>query len=468
MKTNCIMKITVVIIIISLLAFEVDGQLTQQQQDSIRRRQVMDSIRKLTDEDHKGMLSMLGITALRPGANGSNPNAPNAANYDESKANPYPNLPEVLTLKNGKKVTTANDWWQKRRPEIVEDFDSEIYGRTPKNTPHVNWEVVSIKNDTNNNIPVITKKLMGHVDNSSSPAIKVDIDLTLTTPANASGPVPVIMEFGFVFPPGFRPPAPPRDTSSGPRPPAPPTWQQQVLERGWGYAILIPVSIQADNGAGLRQGIIGLVNKGQPRKPDDWGSLKAWAWGASRALDYFETDKAVDAKKVAIEGHSRYGKAALVTLAYEPRMATAFISSSGEGGAKLHRRNAGEIVENVASANEYHWMAGNFIKYAGPLTWNDLPVDSHELIALCAPRPVFISSGEKGDSWTDPRGMFMAAVAAGPVYRLLGKNDLGTNEFPMVETGLMEGEIAFRQHSGGHTPGPNWPIFLEFAARYFK
>ncbi len=462
------MKITFFIIFISLFAFEVDGQLTQQQQDSIRRRQVMDSIRKLTEEDHKGMLSMLGITSLRPGANGSNPNAPNAANYDESKANPYPNLPEVLTLKNGKKVITAKDWWQKRRPEIVEDFDREIYGRTPKNTPKVDWEVVSIKNDTNNNIPVITKKLIGHVDNSSYPAIKVDIDLTLTTPANASGPVPVIMEFGFVFPPGFRPPAPPRDTSSGPRPPAPPSWQQQVLERGWGYAILIPTSIQADNGAGLRQGIIGLVNKGQPRKPDDWGSLKAWAWGASRALDYFETDKSVDAKKIAIEGHSRYGKAALVTLAYEPRMATAFISSSGEGGAKLHRRNAGEIVENVASANEYHWMAGNFIKYAGPLTWHDLPVDSHELIALCAPRPVFISSGEKGDGWTDPRGMFMAAAAAGPVYRILGKKDLGTNEFPRVETGLMDGEIAFRQHSGGHTPGPNWPIFLEFAARYLK
>lgn len=459
------MKITVAIIITSLFAFEVNAQLTQQQQDSIRRRQVIDSIRKLTDEDHKGMLSMLGITSLRPGANGSNPNAPNAANYDESKANPYPNLPVALTLKNGKKVTTANDWWQKRRPEIVEEFDREIYGRTPKNTPKVNWEIVSIKNDTNNNIPVITKKLIGHVDNSSYPAIKVDIDLTLTTPANASGPVPVIMEFTFVFPPGFRPPAPPRDTSSGP---PPPSWQQQVLERGWGYAVLIPGSIQADNGAGLRQGIIGLVNKGQPRKPDDWGSLKAWAWGASRALDYFETDKAVDAKKVAIEGHSRYGKAALVTLAYEPRMATGFISSSGEGGAKLHRRNAGEIVENVASANEYHWMAGNFIKYAGPLTWNDLPVDSHELIALCAPRPVFISSGERGDGWTDPRGMFMAAVAAGPVYRLLGKKDLGTNEFPKVETGLMDGEIAFRQHSGGHTPGPNWPVFLEFAARYFR
>lgn len=459
------MKITICLFLISMLASGVYAELTQQQQDSIRRRQVIDSIRKLTEEDHKGMLAILGITSLRPGANGSNPNAPNAANYDESKANPYPTLPDALTLKNGKKVTTAKEWWEKRRPEIVEDFDREIYGRTPKNTPKVNWEVVSTKNDTNNNIPVVTKKLIGHVDNSSYPGIKVDIDLTLTTPANATGPVPVIMEFGFVFPAGFRPPAPPRDTSSGPRPL---TWQQQVLAKGWGYAILIPGSIQADNGAGLRQGIIGLVNKGQPRKPDEWGSLKAWAWGASRALDYFETDKSVDAKKVAIEGHSRYGKAALVTLAYEPRFATGFISSSGAGGAKLHRRNAGEIVENVAGASEYHWMAGNYIKYAGPLTWNDMPVDSHELIALCAPRPVFISSGERGDGWVDARGMFMAATAAGPVYKLLGKKDLGTTEFPKVETGLMDGEISFRQHSAGHTPAPNWPVFLEFAARYFK
>lgn len=460
------MKITVVLIITCFLASEVCAQLTQQQEDSIRRRQVQDSLRKLTVEDHKGMLAVLGIDSIRAGVNGSNPNASNAANYDEAKANPYPNLPDALVLKNGKKVITANDWWQKRRPEIVEDFDREIYGRTPKQTPKVTWEVVSIRNDTNNNnIPVITKKLIGHVDNSSYAAVKVDIDLTLTTPANASGPVPVIMEFAFVFPLGFRPPAPPQDTSTAPKPL---TWQQQVLSRGWGYAILVPISVQADNGAGLRQGIIGLVNKGQPRKPDDWGSLKAWAWGASRALDYFETDKAVDAKKVAIEGHSRYGKAALVALAYEPRLATGFISSSGAGGAKLHRRNAGELVENVAAANEYHWMAGNYIKYAGPLTWNDMPVDSHELIALCAPRSVFISSGDKGDAWVDVRGMFMAAVAAGPVYKLLGKKDLGTTDFPKLEMGLMDGEIAFRQHSGGHTPGPNWPVFLVFASRYFR
>ena len=429
-------------------------------------RQQQDSIRALTQADHKGMMDQLGITSIRQGANGNDPNAPNAANYDESKANPYPVLPDPLVLKNGQKVTTPKMWWEKRRPELVEDFDREVYGRMPKNTPKVNWEVTSTTTEKNGEFDVIVKKLVGHVDNSSYPAIKVDIQLTLGIPANAKGPVPVIMEFGFIFPPGFRRPG---DTArTGPPPPPPgPTWQQQVLAKGWGYAVLVPVSIQADNGAGLTQGIIGLMNKGQPRKPDDWGSLKAWAWGAGRALDYFETDKAVDAKRVGIEGHSRYGKATVVTMAYDPRFAIAFISSSGEGGVKLHRRNAGEIVENVAGSSEYHWMAGNFIKYAGPLTWNDLPVDAHELVAMCAPRPVFISSGERGDGWVDARGMFMAGVAAGPVYKLLGKKDLGTTEFPKVETPLMDGDISFRQHSAGHTPGPNWPVFIEYAARYF-
>jgi hypothetical protein len=303
--------------------------------------------------------------------------------------------------------------------------------------------------------------------------------LTLTTPANATGPVPVIMEFSFGGPrpgatppagaPGARPPAGAAGAAPGVTPAAgAPTWQQQVLAQGWGYAILTPRSIQADDGAGLTQGIIGLMNKGQPRKLDDWGALRAWAWGASRALDYFETDKSVNAKQVGIEGHSRYGKATLVAMAYDSRFAIAFVSSSGAGGAKLHRRNYGELVENVAAANEYHWMAGNYLKYAGPLGWNDIPVDSHQLVALCAPRPVFISSGDKGDGWVDAKGMFLAAVGAGPVYKLLGKRDLGTTEFPALETSLIDGEVAFRQHSGGHTPGPNWPTFLTFASRYIK
>jgi hypothetical protein len=423
---------------------------------------------KATQEDRQRMLDLLGIKELRPGRNGSNPQAANFANYDESKANPYPRLPDPLVFNNGQPVKSAKDWWSKRRPELVELFDREIYGRVPKVTPKVKWEITSTANETNGHAPVVVKRLVGHVDNSAFPAIAVDMQLTLTTPANAKGPVPVIMEFGFAFPAGRGP------ASAGPPPggrgPTGPTWQQQVLAKGWGYAILVPNSIQADNGAGLTKGIIGLVNRGQPRKPDDWGSLRAWAWGASRALDYFETDKAVDKKRVGIEGHSRYGKAAIVTMAYDQRFAIAFPSSSGEGGVKLHRRDWGEIVENVAANSEYHWMAGNFLKYAGPLTWADLPVDSHELVALCAPRPVFISAGNSaptgGDAWVDAKGMFLAGVGAGPVYRLLGKKDLGTAEFPAIETTLIDGDVSFRQHSAGHTPGPNWPVFLEFAERY--
>ncbi len=243
-----------------------------------------------------------------------------------------------------------------------------------------------------------------------------------------------------------------------------------MIAKGWGYAMLTPNSIQADNGAGLTEGIIGLVNKGQPRKVDDWGSLRAWAWGAGRALDYLETDPAVDAKRVGIEGVSRYGKAAIVTMAYDQRFAIAFVGSSGEGGAKLHRRNYGEPVENVAAVNEYHWVAGNFLKYAGPLNWGDLPVDSHELIAMCAPRPVFLSAGlstpPPGDGWVDAKGSFMAAVGAGPVYRLLGKKDMGTDVFPPVGTRLIDGDVAFHEHAGGHTSLPSWPTFLVFASRY--
>ena len=416
------------------------------------------------EQDHQRTMELLHITALRPGADGRNTQVPNAANYDEAKANPYPTLPDPLVLKNGMRVKDAKTWWGKRRAEIVEDFDREIYGRVPKVTPRVNWKLISTTRETNGDVPVITKKLVGHVDNTSYPFITVDIQLTLTTPANAIGPVPVIMEFGFVFPPGVRPPAP---QPAAPVP-AGPTWQQQVLAKGWGYASIVPNTIQADNGAGLTGGIIGLCNKGQPRKLDDWGALRAWAWGASRALDYFATDRSVNAKQVGLEGHSRYGKATLVAMAYDPRFAVAYVSSSGEGGAKLHRRNFGELVENVAGTGEYHWMAGNFLKYAGPLNWNDLPVDAHELIALCAPRPVFISGGAKGDGWVDAKGMFLAAVGAGPVYKLLGKKDLGTTEFPAVETPLIDGDVAFRQHSGGHTPGPNWPTFLTFASRYIK
>lgn len=420
------------------------------------------------EQDHQRLMDLLHITSLRRGPSG-NPSAPDAANFEEAKVPSY-QLPDPLRLKNGREITSAKEWWDERRPEIVEDFDREIYGRVPANTPPVRWEVVNSTREENVGVPVITKRLVGHVDNSAYPAITVNIDLTLTTPANASGPVPVIMEFGLspeilaAIRKRFTEEQWQNFVGKGP------TWQQQVLARGWGYAILIPTSIQADNGEGLTQGIIGLANKGQPRKVDDWGSLRAWAWGASRALDYFEKDKSVDAKRVGIEGLSRYGKAALVTMAYDPRFAVGFIGSSGEGGAKILRRKFGEQVENLAATGEYHWMAGNFLKYAGPLTPDDLPVDAHELIALCAPRPVFISAGSPKveGGWVDAKGMFLAAVGAGPVYRLLGKKDLGATVMPPMETALIDGDIAFRQHSGGHTTGPNWPAFIEFARRYFQ
>lgn len=422
-------------------------------------------------QDHQNMMEQLHIDKLRPGPSG-NPSAPNAANADEAKANPYPKLPDPLVMQDGTKVTSPQEWSDKRRPEIVELFDREMYGRVPKDVPAVKWQVTETTRGKDGDIATVTKKLVGHVDNTICPAITVDITLTLTTPVDAGGPVPVIMEFGFVFPAGGprRPGATTRPAASRPAFPQPtgPTWQHQVLSKGWGYAILVPTSYQADNGAGLTRGIIGLCNRGQPRKPDDWGALRAWAWGASRALDYFETDKDVDAKQVGIEGLSRYGKAALVTMAYEPRLAIGFIGSSGEGGAKLSRRNFGELVENVAGSGEYHWMCGNFLKYAGPLNAGDLPVDAHELIALCAPRPVFISCGSPKveGNWVDDRGQFMAAVGASPVYVLLGKKALATADMPDIGVGLMDGDLAFRQHEGGHTTGPNWPTFIEWTGRY--
>jgi hypothetical protein len=468
------------------------------------------------EQDHQNMMDQLGIKALRPGPSG-NEKAPNHANYDESLANPYPNLPDILTLKNGGKVTTPEMWWKQRRPEIVEDMEREVYGRIPAGVPKVTWTVAVTDREFVGFTPVIAKKLIGHVDNSSYPLIDVNISMVLVTPANAQGPMPVLMMFGrSVLPAPAQPPQEELDKvnaalkalllkedpslkaifdrypaysvnasqlppSFGMRPPVgdpPPT--QQLIADGWGYALIDPASIQADNGAGLTCGIIGLVNKGQPRKPDQWGALRAWSWGAARGLDYLETDPAVDAKHVGIEGVSRYGKAALVTLAFEPRFAMGLIGSSGEGGAKLHRRNFGEAVESL-TGGEYYWMAGNFMKYGasdavfGSKNANDLPVDSHELIALCAPRLTFISYGspEAGDAkWLDQKGSYMATVAAGAVFKLLGAKDLGvsndyrTEQMPTVNTGLLKGELAWRQHDGGHTDAPNIKYFLQWADQF--
>lgn len=469
-------------------------------------------------QDHDNMKQQLGITKLRPGRSG-NESSPDRANYDEAMANPCPVLPDALTLNNGKPVTDANTWWKQRRPELLDEFETEVYGKLPKRIPKVTWTVKAVDREMINRIPVVVKMLVGHVDNSAYPLINVDINMMLVVPANVKGPVPVLMMFSGrpAFPaptqpmpdemdkindafkdmmakhdpslkavfdkyPAYQPitrlPAPnffaPAKTESELTP------QERLLAAGWGYCAIETNSIQADNGAGLTRGIIGLCNQGQPRKPEDWGSLRAWAWGAARGLDYLETDAMVDAKKVGIEGVSRYGKAALVTLAFETRFAVGLIGSSGKGGAALHRRVFGEAVENLTGGGEYHWMAGNYLKYGaeessfGKKTGCDLKVDAHELIALCAPRPVFISYGipEKGDSrWLDQTGSYMSTVAAGSVFKLLGAKDLGVSndymkeKMPPVLTGLLDGQLAWRQHDGGHTDAPNFSTFIPWASR---
>ncbi len=413
-------------------------------------------------KEHDRELAVLGIKALRVDRNAFDPDAPNAANYDEAAANPYPRPSDVLRMNGGAETATPAEWWAERRPEIAEALEREVYGRVPANVPGVTWRLVNTTNDTVEGHKVTTKHLIGHVDNSAYSAITVDIGLDLVLPANVKGRVPVTVEFSSRRIGAPRPKLPTDPTD--------PDWRKQILDLGWGYALLDLVSIQPDDGAGLSEGIIGLTNKGQPRKMDDWGASRAWAWGADRAIDYLVTDPHVAADELSVEGMSHFGKGAIVAMAFDQRFAVGFISSSGAGGAKILRHYYGETVEDLSQPGEFFWFAGNFMKYAAdPLTPNDLPADGDALVALCAPRPVFIAGGANplGDAWVDARGMFMAAAGAGPAYTLLGKKPLETDQFPPLETPLLAGDIAFRQHHYGHTPAPNWKWYLQFAQKYF-
>jgi len=428
-------------------------------------------------------MKILGINELRKPREAVHPGRPDFANYDEAKANPYPNLPALMTLKDGGKVATPAQW-EKRRAEIKALFDDQIYGKYPAHIPKVTWKLTGTEQKDVDGVPAIVKHLVGHADNSAYPAITVDIPLDVVTPAAAKGKkVPVIIGGGNITS---------RFSLNGPDPilripgstmcmllgPQTPPSTRQLLQKGWGFASVNLNAAQADNGAGLTQGIIGLANKGQPRAMNTWGVLRAWAWANSRALDYLQTDPDVNGRQVGIMGHSRTGKSALVTIADDPRFAIGFVSSSGAGGANLYRRNYGEMPENVAAPNEFHWMAGNFLKYAAVgHTPDEMPVDSHEFIALIAPRPVFFGGGGyvakpecaiPGDAWQDAQGVFKAAAAASPAWEIYGKKGLETTNFPKVETFLPNGTIGFRQHPYGHTPTPNWSYFITFASKYLK
>ena len=475
--------------------------------------QAPSELARATEADHQQMMQQLGITQLRKGPNGD-ATAPDHANYEESVANPYPNYPDPLRMNDGTKVTTAAQWNSKRRPQIIEDFEREVLGRVPANTPAVSFAVKATENERLGSVPVSATMLTGHLDNSAYPAISVDFPVMLIKPLNHTGPMPVLIMFsiGAAFPSPVAPSAADvarmnaalRDAMIRENPAladvlqSHPAWQpiptppffpaprpandpiSQLVADGWAVAQIDPTAVQADNGAGLTKGVIGLTNKGQPRKPDDWGALRAWAWGASRVLDYVSHDPDIAANHVGIEGVSRYGKAALITMAFDQRFAMALVGSSGKGGATLLHRNFGEAVESLAGGG-YYWMAGNFMKYGaaqatfGSKNGGDIPVDSNELIALCAPRLTFISYGipEKGDAkWLDHQGSFMATVDASRLFVLLGAKGLeGQGEYqtakmPPVNHGLLDGQLVWRQHDGGHTDAPNMKWFIQWADKF--
>ncbi len=368
-------------------------------------------------------------------------------NYNEVKAG-APLLPDPLVLPNGKPVRNANTWWKQRRPKILTNITRDVYGIIPKNTPRVTFSVTATDASYLGG-KAVRKTIEGRIDSSRYPAATPRIDVTLYTPTTATGPVPVVVVIGNLLPGGEA---------------GQPTVLEQVLNAGWALATFNPATLQQDSGAGLNAGIIGLVNEGKDRKPDDWGTLAAWSWGLSRAMDYLETDAAIDARQAALQGHSRWGKTALLAAALDTRWAMAYVSCSGAMGASLEKRNYGETIDNVAEPNLYHWMGGNFLRYAG--NWSAMPTDAHDLVALVAPRPLFITGGTD-DTWTDATGTFLAGVEASPVYTLLGKRGLSTTQMPAPGTALIAGDLAFREHIGGHTDLPDWPVFIKFAQRYF-
>lgn len=374
-------------------------------------------------------------------------------NYDEDKVSPY-TLPDPLVLQDGRPVRDAATWLQLRRPELLKLYETDIYGRVPERAPKVTWRVVGIEPNALDDT-AMRKEIVGHWgDKPDGPTL----DVHLYLPVKAAGPVPVLLHILFFGDPPAAPAGPARRFNEiGPI--------ADILARGYGYATFRYTEVQPDAANTTQAGVIGLALAPGQAKPaaDEWGTISAWAWAASRVLDYFESDAAVDAQRVALIGHSRLGKTVLWAGARDPRFALVFSSCSGEMGAALARRDFGETVDDMA-ANFGYQFAGNFQRYPGH--WNDLPVDAHMLIALNAPHPVFITGGTQ-DLWADPRGEFLAEVAAGPVYRLLGKQDLGVSDGPPLNTPLITADLGFHYHTGGHAiTAADWNAFLAFADRH--
>jgi hypothetical protein len=381
------------------------------------------------------------------------------SNYDEAKVGSY-TLPDLLKLSNGTVVRDAQTWQTQRRPEILDLYRTHVYGRLPPNIPRVEWAITE-KAPTARDGQAVKKVVVGTVGEGPK---AVRINLTVYTPSAATGRVPVILLANFGG--GNTPPPAAARGPAGAGLGLPPV-ANEILARGWGFATLFYQDIQPDRANAQTEGIIGLAlpaGKTEPA-PGEWGGITAWAWGISRAVDYLTVDPAVDPKRIALQGHSRLGKTALWASATDERIAAVFSSCSGEMGAALSRRDYGETVDDMAQ--NFPWQfTSTFPKWAG--RWNEMPVDAHMLIALSAPRPVFVTGGT-ADQWADPVGEFQAAVAAGPVYRLLGKKDLGITQLPALDTPVVAGDIGWHYHTGGHVASPaDWTAFLTFLDKYFK
>jgi hypothetical protein len=380
------------------------------------------------------------------------------SNYDETKVGGY-TLPDPLVLAGGGPVRDPGTWRNQRRAELIRLYETEIFGRVPASAPKVTWETAGTDPKAREGAAIL-KRLIGRIgDQPDGPRMNVN----LYTPSSAKGPVPIILIVNFAGNSTGAPGTARGATGAGTDPPV----ASEIIARGWGYATLGYQDIQPDRANTFNQGVIGVaLGPGQTSPaPDEWGSISAWAWGVSRIIDYFETDPSVDATQIALQGFSRIGKTALWAAAKDERIKVVFSACAGEMGSALSRRDFGETVDDMAQ--NFPWQfAGNFQKYVG--RWNEMPVDAHMLIALSAPRAVFLTGGTK-DQWADPKGEFLAAVAAGPVYKLLGKKDLGVTEFPAAETSITTGELGWAYHTGPHQVTPaEWRTFVEFVAKYFK
>lgn len=377
------------------------------------------------------------------------------SNYDEAKVGDHV-LPDPLLMADGRTVDSAAMWKQERRSEILAFYETHLYGRVPANAPQVSWQVIATEDEA-------VQHIEGHIEGSagergSGPVMRWSLHL----PKEAGKPVPVLLNLSFFS--GDRPGNPGRQPAGAGVPSFDP--RAEVLRRGWAFAQVGYGEIQPDRADGWREGVIGVTLSDEQAKPgpDEWGTISAWAWGASRIIDCLEGMEAIDATRIAISGASRLGKTALWAAAKDERIAAVFSVVPGEMGASLIRRDWGETLDDMAQ--NFPWQfAGNLQQWVGK--WNELPVDQHMLIALIAPRPVYVNGG-LGDQWSDPKGEFLAMVAAGPVYALLGATGLGTNEVPELDRPVTAGHLAFHYHSQGHRAVPeDWAQFLDFAARHF-